>query len=73
MFSKNKRNGTDTDHPTLQTTERTGNWNCCLWSEKELALGGDVNVIVRKRLDNLSISVVWKDNSGHWVSLKIKT
>lgn len=29
MFSKNKKkNGTDTDHPTLQITERTGNWNC---------------------------------------------
>lgn len=33
-----------------------------LWSGKSPALGANVNVIVRKKLDNLSISVVWKDN-----------
>lgn len=38
-----------------------------LWSKK-LALGGNVNVTVRKRLDNLSISV---DGKGSFVILAI--
>lgn len=33
-----------------------------LWSGKELALGGNVNVTVGKRLDNRSISVCGKDD-----------
>lgn len=50
------------DPPALQATWRIGNWNYTALVRKEPAQGGNVNVTIRKRLDNLSISTVGKGN-----------